>query len=132
MAVRQILHSRLGARTALFLFTLCFLTGLAKGLDKDELLAKYRKKYLIVIDAGVVTGVCPDTGDVAVRVKSGEDLKTRDNGCATEPVSKGEVLRITSVSFRLGNLYLYVENVAPHAATRGNGAFAHESVLAGT
>src|ERR1700676_4031628 len=89
-------------RAALFLFSLCLLTGPAFGMDKNELLDKYRKKYVIALGEGVVLGFCPDRigSNVAITVKGGDEPEIRSpRDCAVEPVLKGEVLRVTALNF---------------------------------
>jgi hypothetical protein len=52
-------------------------------------------------------------------------------GCQVEPMHKGEVLKVSHTSFAGGYLHIEVKTVSPHSATRGIGAFAHESTEMG-
>jgi len=51
--------------------------------------------------------------------------------CQVEPVHKGEVLKVSRASFAGGYLHIELKTVSPHSATRGIGAFAHESMEMG-
>jgi hypothetical protein len=118
----------------------------ALGLEKEELLARYRDKFVVVMREGLAIGVCE--GHPAERGLLGEsvpsatitvvgdqaDVRGHDfiapRGCGrvtTEPVLKGEVLAIRHVAIRSGQLMINVENVSPHAIERGVGAFGHET-----
>ena len=59
-------------------------------------------------------------------------VESRALSCATDPVRKGEVLRVSHVAIHSGYLQLTSGNVSPHSITRGIGAFAHQSTELGT
>jgi hypothetical protein len=116
----------------------------AGAINKDELLSKYRNKFVVVTDEGISIGLCPasdgligalDPPSLSVMVKSLGDVKVKNSimsKCAVEPVRKGEVLRVYHVAFSFGYLLLNVRNVSPHSISRGIGAFAHQSLETGT
>jgi hypothetical protein len=51
--------------------------------------------------------------------------------CGTEPMHKGEALKILAVRLTKSYLFLDVQNLSPHSITRGIGAFAHPSMERG-
>ena len=61
----------------------------------------------------------------------GDAVLKRAVNCQVEPMHKGEVLKVSHVSFQSGYLFIDLRNVSPHAVTRGIGAFAHESMEMG-
>jgi hypothetical protein len=119
--------------------------------EKDAAVLKYKGKFLIAKKDGVSMGllseglVCSDPAlhGPANIVNDVADIQLINPfHCDTEPIHKGEVLKITAVRLldvrkaRRGvekgvYLSLGVENVSPHAVTRGVGAFAHQSMERG-
>jgi hypothetical protein len=120
-------------------------------LEKDELLARYRDKFVVVMREGLAIGVCE--GHPAERGLFGEnvpsatitvdgdqaDVRGHDlmapKGCGritTEPVRKGEVLAVRHVAIHSGQLMMNVENVSPHAIERGVGVLRHETFERGS
>ncbi|MGO9094374.1 MAG: hypothetical protein ACLQGV_04060 [Bryobacteraceae bacterium] len=135
-----------------FLGLVTITTPLLQGgpIDKEGLLSKYRDRFVVVIKEGISTGVCE--GHPGEKGLLGEFIATIDivisgpelvhtkspllapPGCgrvAPEPARKGEVLKVHHVAFHGGYLQLDVENVSPHAISRGVGAFEHESAEQG-
>ncbi len=113
------------------------------AIDKEELLSRYRNKFVRVTEPGISTGFCglnqggaPSrlSRKLIMRVNGVGEVQT-DNffGCDVQPVSTGEVLRIFNVGFHSGCLVLLFSNISQHAVTRGLGAFSHQSLeLGGT
>jgi hypothetical protein len=108
----------------------------ASSIDKESLLAKYRDKFVVVTEDGLATGLCAgrgEAGNPAIRISSPGDVQVTDTlRCGAEAVHRGEILKVTHVSFHFGYLLLYVATVSPHSIIRGVGAFAHESLERGT
>jgi len=105
------------------------------AIDKEELLSRYRHKFVVVVKDGLDTGLCGDSGDsVYNRIFDFDRVKKASepfSDCRAEPMHKGEVLKVNHVSFRSGYLLLDLSNVSPHVVARGIGAFAHESMELG-
>jgi len=101
--------------------------------DKEGLLSKYRDKFVVVVKEGLSVGLRePPEGALSVGIDDlGNAIPNCVLNCEPEPVHKGEVLRVSHVSFRAGHLVIDLRNVSPHAVTRGIGAFAHESLETG-
>jgi|GEM_PF-655304 hypothetical protein len=115
-------------------------------VEKEAAVLKYQGKLLIVKKDGIaassfVKGILwsPTTGG-AVNIIN--DAGAFQVIAGTELVRKGEVLKITAVHLinvhrashgieKGGYLDLTVENLSPHAVTRGIGAFAHQSMELG-
>jgi hypothetical protein len=121
------------------------------GFEKEDLLTRYRNKFVVVIREGLAIGVCE--GHPATRGLLGEqipsatitvdgdqaDMRGHDfiapSGCGrvtTEPVRKGEVLAVRHVAIHSGQLMINVENVSLHAIERGVGAMGHETFERGS
>ncbi len=107
------------------------------GMDKQALKARYDNKYVVALREGLAFGVCSEEptevilgmkiqGEKAVRV--GRD-NMYCNVVTAEPIRVGEVLRVIgrAVPDFENCLLIQVENVSPHAITRGVGANQHES-----
>ena len=100
------------------------------AIDKESLLAKYRNKFVVVAKEGLsicLHGPLESAAMSLVIDKFGEAEVKYALGCQVAPMHKGEVMQISRVSFAAGYLHIEVKTVSPHSATRGIGAFAHES-----
>lgn len=121
--------------------------------EKEAAVARYKGKLLLVKKDGISTGpmdrgvllgregmVNPSEGGAVTFIDDAGNIQISRGG--TEPVRKGEVLKITSVFlFKVHKashgvekgvfLNLTAENVSPHSITRGIGAFEHQSVESG-
>lgn len=122
------------ARTGVLASVACLLVcQQATPIDKDGLLSKYRDKVVVVVKDGLWTGMCGQT-DASLTVVI-NDLESaslwHEQVCQAEPMHKGEVLKVTYVSFHSDYLIINLSNLSPHSATRGVGAFAHEIVEMG-
>jgi hypothetical protein len=121
-------------------------------MEKEAAVLKYQGKILIVKKDGIATGSFvkriqwePTSGGAALNIIN--DAGVSQVIAGTELVRKGEVLKITAVHLinahrvsgaeaahgfeKGGYLDLTVENLSPHAVTRGIGAFAHQSMELG-
>lgn len=125
--------------------------GFPRPNDK-ELLSRYRKKFVVVLQEGLAVGICSSRPGPAgnyggimfafpyleITVSGNQpkfNVSDLDSTCGTvieEPVHKGEVLEVTKVSLHGAKLKIEVETVSPHSVQRGVGAFAHESLEKGT
>ena len=114
--------------------------------EKDAAALKYQGKFLIAKKDGIAVGpfvkgmLWDPTSGGAVNLINDAGVTQVVPGTAL--VSKGEVLKITAVRLinvhkasrgyeKGGYLDLTVENISPHAVTRGIGAFAHQSMELG-
>jgi len=113
----------------------------ATPLDKDDLLSKYRDKFVIVMNEGLSTGFCPSnqgqvptrfSHKIVINIHAVNDVETSNPyGCNVEAARKGEVLKVFNVGFHSGSLVLLVRTASPHSITRGIGAFAHQDLEQG-
>ncbi len=118
----------------------------ALALDEKEFKARYAGKYLVAIKDGLAVGICSGHrgGETGMRVdldysnarvhqsRAFEILDPDEcRGASPEPIHVGEVLKIRHLAIHRGNIRVFVENVSPHAITRGRGAFQHESYEGG-
>jgi hypothetical protein len=109
--------------------------------EKDAATLKYKDKFLLVKKDGISVGllseglVCSERSyhGPANIVDAAADIRLLDQfHCGTEPIHKGEVLKILTVRLtKNGYLGLEVQNLSPHSITRGIGAFAHPSMERG-
>ncbi|MBI3665539.1 MAG: hypothetical protein HY236_04820 [Acidobacteria bacterium] len=137
----------------LALLALVVFPGRVRPIEKEDLLSKYRDKFVVVINEGMSTGVCQGhpgrkgllgwetpTINIIVKGPGPGDIQTKSlllapPGCGNitpEPTHKGEVLKVSHVAFHAGYLQLSVENISAHSITRGVGAFGHESLEKGS
>jgi hypothetical protein len=109
------------ASLTLVVFSLPLL--LASQTDKEVVLSKYRDKFVLVLEEGLSVGLCTDRNNALILLirEGGEiDLSlNRSQGCASDPLHKGEVLKVEYVAYRRGALNLVVRSVSPRA-TAGN------------
>lgn len=130
------MYTQAMARSGAFAFLVCLLVcqqGIA--IDKEGLLSKYRNKFVVVIKEGLSTCLHGQLEPAAMGIiinKLGDPEVKLVLGCQVEPMRKGEVLKVAHTSFSGGYFHIEVNTVSPHSATRGIGAFAHESVEMGT
>jgi hypothetical protein len=134
--------------TAVTLVALVYPVQAQTKAEKEAAVLKYKDKFLVVKKEGLYLGVVgegmcrPGMGgsSVANFIEDAERSKVWDGlRCGTEPIHKGEVLKIYDVHVvKAGSgadkgphLSLIVGNVSPHSITRGIGAFAHQSVERG-
>jgi hypothetical protein len=84
----------------------------ADQLDKDQLLSKYKKKFIVAIADGIAAGYCPTlqiwTSAPIIEIKSIGDVKVKaapfsTSEYATEPIRKGEVLQVSRAGFASGH-----------------------------
>ena len=120
---------------AFFAFAVCLLVcQQATAIDKEGLLSKYRNKFVVVAKEGLSTCLHGPLESAAMSIiinkLGGAEVKFA-LGCPVEPIHKGEVLKVSRTSFAGGYLHIEVKTVSPHSATRGIGAFAHQSVEMG-
>ena len=107
--------------------------------EKEAAVLKYKGKFLIVKNDGISVGLAGEgmcsLGDSsgAINVLSAAGgIEVRDRfHCCTEPIHKGECLKIRSVRLGKDYLDLAVQSITPHSITRGIGAFAHPSMEQG-
>jgi len=123
------------ARTGVFVSGLCLLIcHQASAIDKEAVLSKYRNKFVVVAKEGLSTCLHGplENGAMSVIINKLGDAEVKYAlGCQSEPLHKGEILKVSRTSFAGGYLHIEVKTVSPHNATRGIGAFAHESAEMG-
>jgi len=117
--------------TALVLpLTLCSMW--AAPIEKDALQAKFRKRFVVVNDKGLMAASCDSSSGAGIGVLTNVVTSVRNieikrgTRCPVQPLQMGEVLKVEDASFHFGNLILETTSVSPHSVTRGAGAFAHE------
>ncbi len=102
-----------------------------KNADSDAAVAKYKDKFVVVMDEGLSVGSRPAGTPCFVNVIDSRlvpegrlvgDLPG-ETPCAVDPLRKGEVLKVVYVRFYRGYLSLNLHNLSPHSVTRGLGAF---------
>jgi hypothetical protein len=121
-------------RTGVFASVVCLLVcQQASAIDKDGLLSKYKDKFVVVAKEGLSTCLHgPDPGGMSTIINTlGQPETHYAINCQVEPIHKGEVLKVSHASFAGGYLHIELKTVSPHSATRGIGAFAHESMEMG-
>ena len=100
----------------------------ASAMDKEELLAKYKGKVVVVMNEGLSTALCGSVSDTSsnyLNIDDRGEITLKPFGtCGFEPMHRGEVLKVSRVSLQLGNLFLGLQNVSPHSTTRGIGVLA--------
>lgn len=106
----------------------------ASAIDKEGLLSKYKDKFVVVAKEGLSTCLHGPLhpGGMAIIINTfGQPETLYAINCQVEPIHKGEVLKVSHTSFAGGYLHFELKTVSPHSATRGIGAFAHESIEMG-
>lgn len=139
-------HGILRIAAAAFMVVLVHPIQAQSKTEKDAAVLKYQGKFLIAKKDGIVVGPFvkgtwygPGYGGAGNVVNDGGVIQAIPG---TALVRKGEGLKITAVrlinvrkashGFKKGGyLHLTVENLSPHAVTRGIGAFAHQSMELG-
>jgi hypothetical protein len=121
------------ARKEMFASVVCLLVcQQASAIDKQGLLSKYKDKFVVVAKDGLSTCLHVDPGAMSIIINAlGQPETHYAINCQVEPIHKGEVLKVSHTSFAGGYLHIEVKTVSPHSATRGIGAFAHESMEMG-
>ncbi|HMD71538.1 MAG TPA: hypothetical protein VKF41_09355 [Bryobacteraceae bacterium] len=130
------------ARKGVFASVVCLLVcQQASAIDKQGLLSKYKDKFVVVAREGLSTclhsplrpaGILPlppDPAGMSVVIHTlGQPETVYAINCQVVPIHVGEVLKVSHTSFVGGYLRIEMKTVLPHNATRGIGAFAHESM----
>ena len=104
--------------------------------EKDAAVLKYKGKFLIAKKDGMFVGtlsegvLCSDPrwhGPVNGINEAGDIQVQETAGCDTEPIHKGESLKILDVRVTKYGYMFVVQNLSPHSITRGIGSFDHQS-----
>jgi hypothetical protein len=89
------MRTRPALRRVIFGLGVALIATPATSLDKEDLLANYKSKFVVVVDDGLSTGFCPgNNGQVATRLSNKiiinihavDDVETQNPfGCDVEP-----------------------------------------------
>lgn len=137
---RLTMHRTLWIAAAAFMAALVHPIQAQSKTEKEAAILKYKNKFLLVKQDGISVGILSEglmcdehvgKGTVNI-INDMTDIQTFDEfHCGTEPIHKGEALKILAVRLtRIGYVF-DVENLSPHSITRGIGAFAHSSMERG-
>jgi hypothetical protein len=142
-------------RTMLAPFLLVASVTALSAHDKG-LVDQYKDKFVVVQREGLAVAICGSQPNARVRPvtvlidgdhveydkKSAlmkfalampkDEYDTTCDDVVSEPVHKGEVLSVHRVRIAHQRLDLEVRAISPHAVTRGEGAFQHESLERGS
>lgn len=137
-----------------YVFVFSFLVASVAVLpahDKD-LIAQYNGKFVVVQREGLAVAICGTAPNARVRpvvvLIDGEQVEfdkqsalmrfalampkdeydTYCDDVVSEPLHKGEVLSVHHVHIGHQRVNLFIRAISPHAVTRGEGAFQHESL----
>ena len=133
-------HRILGLAAATFVVLLVQPIQAQSKAEKDAAVLKYKNKFLLVKKDGLSVGllseglVCsqPDWHGPVNVVNDVADIQLLDQfHCGSEPIHKGEALKILAVMLTKNGYLFNVQNLSPHSITRGIGAFAHPSIERG-
>lgn len=142
--------------TRFFVLFLLFTPISLFSANKKDLVQQYKGKFVVVQREGLGVAICNTRKTANVRpvtvlihgdnvefdrksaltkfalAMPADDYDTSCRDVGEEPLHKGEVLSVHAVHVGRGRLNLVVRVVSPHAVTRGEGAFEHESLETGS